>query len=101
MSIGGRELVATDEPAVMTKPLLDSIVVENRQCDRGLPNPTSADESNWAKVFSEMDYLLYQLIAPKEGPWWRRRGFAGYAGVVCKIKSPSGVKLLTWLVSTE
>ena len=95
MGAGGWELVATDEPAVMPEPLLDSIVVENRQRDRGLPNPTSADESNWAKVFSEMDYLLYQLITSKEGPRRRRWRFAEDARFTCKIRSPLWVKSLT------
>ena len=57
MSTGGRELVATDEPTVLAKPLLDSIVVENGQGDGGLANPTGADESDWVKVFSEIDGL--------------------------------------------
>ena len=58
MGTGGRELVAADEPAVVAIPLLDSIVVENFQGDRGLPNPARADESDWAKVFGEIDCLL-------------------------------------------
>ena len=58
MSTGGRELVATDEPAVVAKLLLDSIVVENGQGNGGLSNTTSADESNWAEVPSETYYLL-------------------------------------------
>ena len=58
MGTGGWELVATDEPAVVAKPLLDSIVVEDGQGDRSFPDPAGADESDWTKVFSEMDDLL-------------------------------------------
>ena len=58
MNTGGWELVTTDEPTVVAKPLLDSSVVENRQCDRSFPDPSNADESDWAKVFSEIDCLL-------------------------------------------
>jgi hypothetical protein len=58
MGTGGWELVAADEPAVVAKPLLDSIVVENGQGDGGFPDPASADESDWAKAFSETHCLL-------------------------------------------
>ena len=58
MSAGGYELVATDEPAVMPEPLLDSIMVEDCQGDRGFPDPTGADESDRTKVFGEIDCLL-------------------------------------------
>ena len=56
--MGGRELVATDEPAVVTKPLPVSIVVENRQGNRRFPDPPSTNESDWPKAFSEIDCLL-------------------------------------------
>ena len=72
MGTRGGEFVATDEPAVVAKPLLDSIVVENRQRNGGLSNPPGADESDWTEVFSKVDYLLDQFIASKERPWWRR-----------------------------
>ena len=58
MSTGGRELVATDEPEVVSEALLDSIVVENGQSDRSFPDSTSADESDWTKVLSEANDLL-------------------------------------------
>ena len=58
MSAGGRELVTTDESAVVTKPLLDPIVVENGQGDRGLPDTARPDESDWPKVFGEINGLL-------------------------------------------
>ena len=58
MATRGRELVATDEPAVVAEPLLDSIVVENGQGNGGLSNSASADESDWAKVLSKVDCII-------------------------------------------
>ena len=58
MGSRGREFVATDEPAVVTKPPLDLIVVQNRQGDRRFPDPPGTDESDWPKAFSEIDCLL-------------------------------------------
>ena len=56
--MGCREFVATDEPTVVTKPPLDSIVVQDRQGDRRFPDPPGTDESDWPKVFSEINRLL-------------------------------------------
>ena len=58
MSTGGGEFVTTNEPAVVAEPLLDSTVVERGQGDRGLPNTAGADESDWPKVFCEINCLL-------------------------------------------
>ena len=69
MATRGRELVATDEPTVIAKPLLDLIVVKNSQGDRGLANSSSTNESGRNKVLSEIDYLLDYLVASEEGPW--------------------------------
>ena len=54
---GGGELVATDEPTVIAKPLLDPIVVKESQGNGGLADPASADESDWNEVLGEIDYL--------------------------------------------
>jgi hypothetical protein len=51
----------------MTKPLLDPVVVENGQGDGCLADSACADEGDWDKVLSEIDYLLDQLVASKEG----------------------------------
>jgi len=51
-------LITTDEPAVIAKPLFDPIVVKNGQGDRGLANSTGANESNWNRLLSEINYLL-------------------------------------------
>ena len=90
MSTRGWELVAADEPAVMPEPLLDSVVVENGEGDRGFPDPTNADESNWTKILGEMDYLLDQFIPSEEGPWRRRWQFSGYAGFRCETTRSMG-----------
>ena len=82
-----RELVATDESTVMAKPLLDPIMVENGQGSGGFANSASADESNWSKVLSEIDYLLDQLVAPEEGPWRQRRGFSRCSRFKCETMS--------------
>ena len=58
MNRRGRELIATDEPTFVAESFLDLIVVENGQGNAGLPYPSSTDESDWKKVFSEMDHLL-------------------------------------------
>ena len=58
MCTRGRELVAADKPAVMAESLPDSIVVKNGEGDGGLPNPSGADESDWAEVFGKIDCLL-------------------------------------------
>ena len=83
--MGGWELVTADEPAVVAEPLLNSIVVEDGQRDGGFSDPPGTDESDWMKVFNEMDYLLDQLIASKEGSWWWRHGLSRYAGSMCEI----------------
>ena len=85
--MGGWELVATDEPAIIPEPLLDSVVVESGQSDGGFPDSASTNEGDWTKVLSETDYLLDQLITPETGPRWRRRRFSRYAGFRCKIMS--------------
>jgi len=47
------KLVATDEPTVIAKPLLDAIVMEDSQSNRRLPDPPCTDESDWGEVFNE------------------------------------------------
>ena len=40
MSARGGELIAADEPTVVSKPFLDAIVVEDSQSDGRFPNPS-------------------------------------------------------------
>ena len=69
----GGELVATDKPTVVTKPLLDAVVVKDGQSNRRLADPAGTDESNWSKIFCKADDPLDQLVAPKTCPRWRGR----------------------------
>ena len=73
MGTRSRELVTSDEPAVIPKPNLYAIVVEDGQGDRGFPDATCTDESGWGEVLSETDDLIDKLFTPETGPgWWRR-----------------------------
>ena len=54
----GRELIATDKPAVVPKPVLDPIMVEDGQSNRRLPDPPWADECNRSEVLCETNDLL-------------------------------------------
>ena len=62
-----RELIATNESAVLAKSFLDAIVVEDREGEGCFPDPPCADESNWFQVFNESDDLLDQPFASKTG----------------------------------
>jgi len=81
-------LITTDKPTVITKLLLDLIVVENGQGGGRLANSASTNKSDWSKVLSEIDYLRDQIVASKEGPWGQRRGFSRYARFGCKMAGP-------------
>jgi len=85
---GGR-LVTTDEPAVVSKPLLDGLVMKKRQSDRGLANSGGADESEW----SEVSHQVNDLVASKEDPRWRWQGFSRCAKDKCRILDPSAGKV--------
>ena len=67
------ELVATDEPTVLAKPLLDAILVENSPGDGCLPDPSCTDESDGCEGFGETNDLLDQFTASETGPrpWGR------------------------------
>ena len=78
MSAGRGELVATDESTVVSKPLLDAVVVEDGQSNGGFPDPSWTDESDWSKAFREVDDLLNQFVASETGPWWRGWRFTRY-----------------------
>ena len=71
------ELVAADEPAVISKSLLDPIVMEDSQSDGSFADPPWTDESEWSEVFSKADDLLDQLVTSETGPRWRGREFSG------------------------
>jgi len=75
----GGELITPDKSTVMTKPLLDPVVVEDGQGDRGLANPPSTNQGDRGKILGEIDYLLDQLVAAEERPWGQGWRFSGYA----------------------
>ena len=81
----GGKLVTANKSTVMAKPSLHSIVVEDGQGDGCLADPAGTNESDWSEVLSEIDYLLDQLVASKEGPRWQRRGFSRYPRFGCQI----------------
>ena len=76
MSTGSWEFIATDEPAVIAKPFLDTIVVESGEGDRSFPDPSRTDESDGFQVFGKTNDLLNQPIASETGPGFRRRQFS-------------------------
>jgi hypothetical protein len=68
------ELVTTNEPTIIAKPLPDAIVMEDGQRDGCFTDPSGTDESDGLQVFSETEDLLNQLITSKTSPrWWGRR----------------------------
>ena len=66
------ELIATDEPPMIAKPLLDTIVVENGEGDGCLADSTCTNESHRVQVFGKINDPVDQLIASETGP--RHRG---------------------------
>ena len=75
----GGESITANESTVLAKPLLDPVVVEDRQGNRGLADSPSTNQGDRGKLLGEIDYLLDQLVASKERPWGRRRRFSWYA----------------------
>ena len=55
---------------MVTEPFYDTVMVEDGQRDRGLPDSTWADESNRSEMFSEANDLLDDFFTPKEGLGW-------------------------------
>ena len=55
MSAQRRELITTDKPAVIAKPELDAIVVENGEGNGCFPNAPRTNESDGFEVFSKID----------------------------------------------
>ena len=84
---------------MVAKPLLDPIVVEDRQCDRGLANPARTDESDWCELLGQIDNLLDQLVAAEERPWGLGWRFSEYATFGYEMIDPPELKLPTWFES--
>jgi len=85
----GGELITPNESTVMTKPLLDPVVVEDGQGNRGLTDSASTDESDRGELLGQIDYLLDQLVTAEEGPWGQGWNFSRYARFGCETNSPS------------
>ena len=74
---------------MVAKPLLDPIVVEDGESDGRLADPAWTNQSNWSGALSEVNYLLDQFVATKDGPrWWGRR-FSGYTRLEYQILGPT------------
>ena len=82
-------MIAANESTLMAKPLLDPVVVEDSQGDRGLPDPASTNHGEWNKVLGEIDCLLDQLVASEERSWGWGWTFSWYAIFECKMTGPS------------
>ena len=67
----GRELVASNKPTVLAKPLLDAMMMENSQCDGCLADSASTNESDRSQILGETDDLFDQLVTSETSP--RRR----------------------------
>jgi len=85
----GGELITANESTVMTKPLLDPVVVENGQGNGGLADSTGTNQGDWNKILGEIDCLLDQLVASEERSWRRGWTFSWYAIFKCKMTGPS------------
>jgi hypothetical protein len=83
----GGERVATDETTIVTKSLLDAVVVEDSEGDGGLADSAGADESDGSEAFCKTNDLLDPFVASEEDSWWRWWGFSVYTkcGYQCQI----------------
>jgi len=90
MSTRGGELIAADESTAIAKSLFDATIVEDGQSGGCLASSAGTNESDWDEVLSEIDDLLDQLVASKEGPRWRGRGFSRCARSEYKINVSIG-----------
>ena len=97
----GGELVAANKSTVIPKPFLDSVIVEDAQCDGRLANPTSAYESNSIEVFGETDKLLDEVASSETDLQWRGQGFTAWTKYKCQTAGLLVVKEQTWLESRE
>jgi len=70
------ELIATNESTVIAEPLLDAIMVEDRQSNGCFPDPPCADESDWSEIFGETKNPLDQFVPSEAGPRRLRRQFS-------------------------
>ena len=75
----GRELVATDEPPVVTKSSFDAIVVEDSQSNGRFSDATGTNQRDGSQVLRKANDTLDEFFASKTSfrRWGRR--FSEYA----------------------
>jgi len=54
----GRELITVNKSTIVTKPLLDPVVVQNSQGNRGLSDSASTDEGDWGEVLRSTTFSI-------------------------------------------
>ena len=69
MSARSWELVTANEPSVITKTPFDAFMVEDTESNGCFSYAPCTDKSDGVKVFSEVNDLIDQLIAPETGLW--------------------------------
>ena len=70
------ELVTADESTIVAKPLLDAIVVEDREGNRCFSDPPCTYESDGFKFLNEPENPFDQSVASNTGPGWWGRWFS-------------------------
>ena len=68
MSARGWELIAADESAILAEPAFYAFIVEGRQNDGCLSNPSGTDQGDWRELLCQTGDLVDQLIPSKEDP---------------------------------
>jgi len=71
MNERGWKSVASDEPTIPVKPLLDAMVMKNGQNNGCLADSTGTNESDGREVFCQSDDIFDQLVTAETSP--RRR----------------------------
>ena len=95
------ELVTTDEPPVVAKPLLNAIVVEDSQRDRRFANPTYTNEGDRTEAFGKADNVFDEVLASEAIPRWWGRGFSEHTRFDISYRIPLKPRSLTWLGSRQ
>ena len=68
----GWELITSDEPTILTKPLFDALVMKSCQNDRCLADSAGTNKGYWSQVFRETNDRLDKVVTSETSP--RRRG---------------------------
>ena len=84
MNLRGGELVATNEPAVVSETLFDVIVVEDSESDGRFSDSSRTNESDWSEGFSDTNNPFDHVVASETSSRPRGRRLSEYAG--CEIE---------------